>query len=214
MLGARGVGDGFFDAHLFHQIDFVGVVKVDGFAFGSDGSRGGALVAQFLGEGAGVDAGNQGNALGFEPVSERGLCLPVAEVFGVFAHDHAFEVDGVAFKVFLKAAFVLFPPGHAVIAHQWKGEDEDLIFVGGVGETFGVAHHAGIENHFAGGAHVRAKRPSRQACAVLEGKGEREFGVRHPAHFSQFEAICKRPDSNAPLVRWKRKVSDGVTFLL
>ena len=67
----------------------------------------------------------------------------------VLGHDGA-TVDMVTLVIF--AHIVLFPAWrYAVVAKDRISGDEDLAFIGWVGEAFGIACHSGVEHHFAGG---------------------------------------------------------------
>src|SRR5579875_224119 len=66
---------------------------------------------------------------------------------------------------------VIFPPigiGHAVIADDWIGHAQDLAGVGGIGDCFGIAYHAGAKNHFARNRPVVPKRRTLKARAVFQ----------------------------------------------
>lgn len=60
------------------------------FRFKFDAAEHGAFFADFLGEGAGVEAGDAGDAFFFEPVSEGLTGVPMAVIIGIFADDDAF----------------------------------------------------------------------------------------------------------------------------
>lgn len=81
-------------------------------------AEGVAVLADDFGESAGVDAGDGGDVVVFEPLSEALDALVVAVVVGVFADDEAFDGGFVAFEVFGDAVLVGFVGGDAVVADE------------------------------------------------------------------------------------------------
>ena len=64
----------------------------------------------------------------------------VAWDFAKFADDESAEEQATAFDVF---------GIDAVVADERIGHGDDLAVIGGIGEDFLVAGHAGVEHHFA-----------------------------------------------------------------
>lgn len=65
--------------------------------------------------------------------------------------------------------------GDAIIAHQRKGDDEDLAAVGGVCYGFRVPHHAGLKDQFSGHALLRTKAVPLVNRTILQLKADQNF---------------------------------------
>ncbi|KAI3479544.1 hypothetical protein L1887_58356 [Cichorium endivia] len=94
------------------------------------------LVADLLGQGAGVDAVDGGDSALLEPVREAGLGEVVAELVAVVRHDETGHVNAARFEgggqQLLDALGSLLSAGNTVVAGKREGENEDLTLVRGV----------------------------------------------------------------------------------
>ena len=70
-------------------------------------------------------------------------------IIGIFGDDEAFDVNAIAFVPFFEVIFSFAMAGNAVVTDQGVSADENLAAIRRVGEGFRIAHHAGVENHFA-----------------------------------------------------------------
>ena len=57
---------------------------------------------------------------------------------------------------------------NTIVTNQREGECYQLTSVGGVGKTLGVAHHGGVEHHFACNRRIVTKRLTMKFGAVLQ----------------------------------------------
>ena len=142
---------------------FVGVVLI------TDGQtcEGGAPLAEVRHDGAGVDAGDGGNAFTRAPLSERFNSGPVRVLEGSVGDDDAGGLDVGGFEILKEPVFVAAVGGDAVVADEGLGEDEDLAAVGGVGHGLGVADERCREDSFAGDVVAGAERAAMVDWAVL-----------------------------------------------
>ncbi len=108
-----------------------------------------ALLAQALGEFAGVDARDARHVLALEPVGKALHGIPVGEIGAVVADDDGGGMDFLALHIVRQAVLTDGERRDTVVAHQREGQHHQLPRVGGVGQALGVAHHRRIENHLA-----------------------------------------------------------------
>ena len=125
------------------------------------------MLAQPAGQRAGVDAGDAGDALGREPGAQRAGRGVVAVRVDVGLHHQPLHLDAVRLVGAVEAAGRA-RRGHAVVADQRVGEDEDLAAVRRVGERLDVAGHPGVEDHLAADGPRRPERAAGHLRAVLQ----------------------------------------------
>ena len=138
---APGLGHG---EQLLHVELALGIV--------GDDAVGHALVADQVGEFAGVDARQADDASGLQPFVEM-LGGAVIGGLGDGGLDHAAFDGGGGREV---GGFKIVIIG-ADIADVGEGEGDDLAGIGGVGEDFLIAGHGGVEADFAHGLAFGAK---------------------------------------------------------
>ena len=136
-----------FGADFSDKILFIGIVEIHIAAtFDNYLAEHGALLAEMAGKGAGVDSVYSGDMLLLEPVAERPHGLPVRVVIAVVLSHNGAGMDMVAFKKF--ADLLLLPFGrNAIVAEDGVCGNENLSFIGRVGEAFRIAGHGGVEHH-------------------------------------------------------------------
>lgn len=81
------VGAWFFDGNLINKIIEIGIIEgyiCDFFRY--DFTENSSGFANFLSEGASIDAGDGRNIVFFKPGTERFFCVPVTVVFRIFAY--------------------------------------------------------------------------------------------------------------------------------
>ncbi len=99
-----------------------------------------AVLADFLGQGARIDAGNADNAARHQPVIEAHIRTPVGRRGGGVAEDGALGGTLGVIAELLDIVAV-----HADIANMREGEGDDLLHIGGVGENFLITGHGGVK---------------------------------------------------------------------
>ncbi len=98
----------------------------------------GAVLAQLASERAGVDAGDQRNVRLAQPFRERAPGEVVAVVRCVMLHHHPLHLGAAGLKPGTGKGLARLG-GHAVVAHERIGEDQNLPRIRGVGEGLGGA---------------------------------------------------------------------------
>ena len=124
----------------------------------ADGSVHRAGLAQDARDGAGVDAGDAGDVVGFQKCVERFLAPEVRRRLALLAHDIAAHA-ALALKI---------GRDDAVVADERERLQHDLAAVAGVGECLDVAVHAGGEHQFANRVARCAESEARKDLAVFE----------------------------------------------
>lgn len=89
-----------------------------------------------------------------QPIGQTLLRRPMRMLPTVGTDNETGNMNGAALKVERQSVgidhgFVRDP----VIANERIGEDEDLAAIGRIGQGFGIADHAGVEDDFAGGGN-------------------------------------------------------------
>lgn len=134
-----------------------------------------ALLTDALGEGAGVDTGDGGHALLLEPGAQRGSGEVVGVLFtGICGHDQAGDVDLAGLEVggqVVEQVVHFVAGGHAIIADEGEGDDENLAAIRRVSDGLGIAHHARLEDELTGNALVGAEALAEADVAVLQLEG-------------------------------------------
>ena len=132
-----------------YEVVLVGVVEGDILIAEDYLSKHGALLAELLCQGSGVNAAKAWDLLGLEPRSQAFAGVPVAAVFRVIGDDQRGTLYLFRLEVFGYAVHPVLGR-NAVIAYHRVGRDQDLALVGGVCQALGVAGHRGIEYQLAG----------------------------------------------------------------
>lgn len=137
------------------EVDLLGVHEgfvLVGVVFLADGDagEGGAALAEVGDDGAGVDAGDGGDAFTSAPGRERLDGGPMAVLEGVVGDDDSDALDVGGLKVLEESELVALVGRHAVVPNEWLGEDEDLAAVGRVRHGLGVADERRREDGLAG----------------------------------------------------------------
>lgn len=120
-----------------------------------------ALVSKLLGQGAGVDPGNPGDAVFLEPFMKIRAGGHMRGVLAMLGHDIADDVRPGGFETF---------GIYAVVPDERIGLTEDLSMKGGIGDGFGIADHPRAENDFPPGLGRRTESVALKDAAVFEGK--------------------------------------------
>ncbi|MNT00812.1 hypothetical protein D3C72_1352560 [compost metagenome] len=129
---------------------------------GDDGVRG-ALVADDLGQGAGVHTGQADHAARLHPAVEAAGGAPVGRL-GRNVAEYGAAGRALGRRADLLDVFVV----HADVADVGEGEGQDLAHVGGVGQDFLIARHRGVEDHLAEDRADGADADALQDSAVSE----------------------------------------------
>ena len=125
-----------------------------------------AMLAEHLGEFAGVYARDARHVLALEPVAQTLNSIPMGVLLTVVAHDDGRGINLVALHERRDAVVADGERGYAVVAHQGVSEGHHLTSIRGVGETLGIAHHGRVEHHFASHRLLIAERTAVEACSV------------------------------------------------
>ena len=142
-----------------------------GLSFHHDASAHHALLAEGLGEGTGVNAGDGGDVFPLEPGFQVLFCVPVAVGAAVIGHYQGAGVDVTALEVLFQAAFFLAVRRYAVVADERESGHQNLTGVRGVSQAFRVAGHSRVEHHFSGGVPEASKCGPFVAGAVFQYQG-------------------------------------------
>ena len=102
----------------------------------------GAVHAEMAGEGPGVDAFHDGDAVLAQPCGQRSVGAPVARTSAVFPHDEGVDPRTCALEVV---------GVDAVVVDEWIGEGGDLAPERWIGADLLVAGHGGAEDGFPSG---------------------------------------------------------------
>ena len=158
-LGTRCLGD---------EIVHIGVVALRlGLALKDDFAQHRAALAQVLGEGTGINAVQTCHLLLAQPVAKSAVGQPVGVLPGIVLGDDGAAVYARALEILAQVGAASLR-GHAVIAEQRKGGDENLPLIGRVGKAFGIAGHGGVEHYLSGCRCLVAKRIAFKTGAILK----------------------------------------------
>ena len=124
------------------------------------------MLAEHLGQLAGVDAGDARHMLALEPFAQTLHGIPMVVLLAVVTHDDGRGIDAIALHERGYAVGADGERGHAIVAHQGIREGHHLPGIGGIGETLGIAHHGRVEHHFARHRLFIAERTAVEACSV------------------------------------------------
>lgn len=140
------------------------------------------LLADALGEGAGIDTVHGRDALLLEPCSKGRGGEEVREVFtSIRSGNETGNVNLVGLKVggeILEKIIDGFPRGDAIVSNKREGNDENLTAVRRIGHGLRVADHAGLEDKLAGNALGRTKAVALVGRAILKLKANKAFARR------------------------------------
>ncbi|MEY3949309.1 MAG: hypothetical protein RJB43_664 [Verrucomicrobiota bacterium] len=128
-------------------------------AFGGEAGLHHAGGAELLGQGAGVDALDAGDAILGEPGAEVGGGAPVRDDGREVADDETGDVRAGGLEV----VFV-----HAVVADLRSRHGDDLAEVGRIREDFLVARHAGVEHDFPAEGGRSSERPAPKNGSIFK----------------------------------------------
>ena len=168
LAGALVVADNLLGRDLIDEVDALigGLGDVVGLIVEDDLTHHHTVLAQHLGQLAGVDARDAGHMLALEPVGQTLVAVPVVVLFAIVGADHGGNVNLVALHECGQAIGLNGKRRYAVVADKGEGECEDLTGIGGVGERLGVAHHGGVEHHLAGYRLIVSEAAAAEARAV------------------------------------------------
>lgn len=113
-----------------------------------------------LGEGAGIDVLDAGNAVAREVIGETFPGAPIGGDFTEFADNEGADVRAGGFLV------LRVDP---VVADHGVGHGYDLAAVRGVRDHFLVTCHGGVETDFSGGGSAGSEGNSWKAASVFKG---------------------------------------------
>jgi len=176
----------FFRCDLRDQVPFVRVGNEPGFAAQSAkvGFRGAGfenaehdpLDSQFFRERPRVHSADAGDAVFLEPIVKRFFRSRMRRRRAQLAHDVSPDFRPVGFKT---------RGADAVVADERVGLAEDLAVIGGIGDGFGVANHARVENDFSRDFGRGAKAFARPDASVFKDQDrfQPEFLLLNSAHY-------------------------------
>jgi hypothetical protein len=165
--------EGCFSGHTADEVDslgvdvcliFVGIVLLTN----GDTSQRGTLLAEVCHNLTGVDARDGWNTLTSTPFSKGLDGSPVAVLESIVLHNDARRLNVGRLEVSEQAVLIAGGRGHAVVADQRLGEDEDLAAVRGVRHGLGVSHERRGEDCLARDVGFGAERLAGEDGAILE----------------------------------------------
>ena len=126
------------------------------------------MFTQFLGQRTGVNAGDTGDMLLLQPIAQAALCVPVAILRAVVAHNDRLRMD--LLTLHKRRDSIRCEPTwrHAIVAHQGIGQDHQLPGIRGIRETLRIAGHSGIEDDLSRHGTLITERAALETCAVVE----------------------------------------------
>ncbi|OSX78118.1 hypothetical protein BU14_0120s0001 [Porphyra umbilicalis] len=139
----------------------------------------GPPLPQQLRQAARVNPRNGRHALVRQKGTERRRRRPMRVGFpAIVRHDQRRRVDGRRLEVHGEARRRVDGGrvGRAIVAGQREGEDEQLAAVARVGQRFGVADHARLEDGLAGRRGARPKRPAAELHPVFKDERRADAG--------------------------------------
>ena len=164
------VSDDLLAAHLSHEVHplVLSLGNIVRLVVEENLSHHHTMLAQHLGQFAGIDARDGRHLLALEPVGQCLHAVPVAILLAVVAHDECAGIDTVALHVRGQAVLLEGDGRHAIVAHQREGECQQLPCIRGIREALGIAHHGGVEDYLAGGGALISKGGAVKLCSVLQ----------------------------------------------
>ena len=119
----------------------------------------GSIDAEFLGERAGVDLTDAGDAVFAQIIVEGGLRAPVAHDGGKLPHDEASTLGRIGF------AILIVDP---VVSDHRSRHGDDLAEVGGISQNLLITGHGRVENTFASDRRIGAKGAAAEYTSIFE----------------------------------------------
>ena len=115
----------------------------------------------------GIDAGNSGNLLTFQPITKAFHSIPVAILFTIVTHDNRLRMNFLTLHKGRQAVLFDRERRHPVISNQRISQNHQLPGIRRVGKTFGITGHSSVEHHFADHCLVKTKREAVKHASVV-----------------------------------------------
>ena len=126
------------------------------------------MLTQFLGQRTGIDAGDTGDMLLLQPVTQAALRVPVAVLRAVVADDDRLRMDLLALHERRDSIGRETAWRHAIVTHQRIGQDHQLSGIGGIRETLRITGHCGIEDDLSRHGTLITEGATLETCTVVE----------------------------------------------
>ena len=102
-----------------------------------------------------------------QPLGKTFLGVPVAVLFAVIAYHDTLCVNTFTFHEGSKPIGSHRERWHTIITYERIGKYHDLTSIGWVGQTLGIPHHGGIEDHFTSYSLVIAEAIAMKLSSIL-----------------------------------------------
>ena len=125
------------------------------------------MLPYLLRQRAGIDAGDSGNLLTFQPVTKAFHSIPVAILFAIVTHDNRLRMNFLTLHEGRQAVLFDRERRHPVISDQRISQNHQLPGIRRVGKTFGITGHSSVEHHFAGHCLIKTKREAVKHASII-----------------------------------------------